>query len=228
MLNNKFLASVTGGLLFLGALAAGVVLSGGFSESESASAGEEEEATPAPEDSEQTGDGATDDGRSRFHQLLAEELGVSIDELEQAYTAASLALIDEAEADGRLSADEAARARERVEEGRFFPAFRSGFHHGFAFGRLAPFDGVAELLGLTDEELRTAVQDGQSLAEIAESAGVSIEELTAEVLANVRESLDEAVANGGLTQERADEIYSRFESNIEEFLAHPKGARPAA
>ncbi|HEX5940546.1 MAG TPA: hypothetical protein VFZ12_09310, partial [Dehalococcoidia bacterium] len=221
MINHKLLAPVAAGLLFVGALAAGVVLTGGLSQSESASAGEGEEETPSPEETEEgelTDDEeeeSDEDGRigaDRFHELLAEELGITVDELENAYTAASLALIDEAEADGRLSAEEADRARERVEEGGFFPAFRSGFHHGFAFGRLAPFEGVAELLGLTTEELRAAIEDGQSLAEVAESAGISLDELTAEVLANVRESLDEAVANGGLTQERADEIYERFES----------------
>jgi chromosome condensin MukBEF complex kleisin-like MukF subunit len=222
MLNNKALAAFTGGLLFAGALAAGVVLTGGLSASDSASAGEEDDETPTPEEEDETPtpdeDEGEEDGVTRFHELLAEELGVTVDELEEAFSNASLALIDEAEADGRLSAEEADRARERVEEGRFFPVFRSGFHHGFAFGRLAPFDGIAELLGMTEEDLRAAVRDGQSLAEVAESAGVSLEELTAEVLANVRESLDEAVANDGLTQELADEIFERFESNIEDFL----------
>ena len=219
MLSNTLLASLTGGLFFIGALTAGVVLTGGLSQSGSASAGEEEEGTPSPEETEPAdGDETSDDGPRRFHELLAEELGISVDELEQAYSSASLALIDEAEADGRLSAEEAERARERVSEGEFHPVFPSGFHQGFAFGRLAPFDGVAELLGLTDEELRAAIQDGRSLAEVAESAGVSLDELTAEVLANVRASLNEAVANGGLAQERADEIYARFESNLDNFL----------
>jgi hypothetical protein len=245
MLNQRLLAPISAGLLFVGALAAGVVLTGGLSQSDGASAGEEDQGeTPSPEatepaddddqddageDSEEgEGDDDLDRGHDRFHELLAEELGITLDELEDAYSAAALVLIDEAEADGRLSAEEADRARERVEEDGFFPAFRSGFHHGFSFGRLAPFEGIAELLGLSSEELRSAMQDGQSLAEVAESAGVSLDALTAEVLANVRESLDEAVARGGLSQERADEIYERFESSIDDYLNHTFEGRPQA
>lgn len=233
MTRNRLLASITGGVLFIGALAAGVVLTGGLSQSDNASAGAEDDGTPSPEETEEAEPADSDEkmlgASSRFQELLADELGISVGEVEDAYTAASLALIHEAEADGRLRAEEADEARERVEEGGFFPASQTGFHQGFGFaldfmdeaGRghhLAPFDGVAELLGLTDDELRAAIEDGQSLAEVAESAGVSLDELTEEVLANVRASLDEAVANEGLTKERADEMYAHFESSIEELL----------
>jgi len=77
---------------------------------------------------------------------------------------------------------------------------------------------VSDLLGLTPEELHAEIQDGKSLVEIAAERGISAEELTDALLEAKAEMLREAVANEQITQEQADLMMERFESQIESML----------
>jgi len=69
-------------------------------------------------------------------------------------------------------------------------------------------DGLAELLGLTREELRGQFQDGKTLEEIAEAAGIDLETFREDMRQTHQEDLntriEEALANGDITQEHAD------------------------
>ena len=64
--------------------------------------------------------------------------------------------------------------------------------------------------------------DGNSLAEIAEAQGIDVEQLKTDLLAAAKEDLDAKVAEGELTQERADKIYERFSENIDRFVNFEK------
>jgi hypothetical protein len=82
---------------------------------------------------------------------------------------------------------------------------------------------VAEVLGLTADELRDALRDGSTLAELADEAGVNLDALVDAMLAPLRERLDAAVADGRITQERAD---AKLEWATERITAMIEGARP--
>lgn len=114
--------------------------------------------------------------------------------------------IDQAQADAVIAAIDAARP----ERGPGGP----GRGHG------GPFGGgvVAEALGLTVEELRTAVADGQTIAEIAEANGVDIAEVKAALLAENDERLAEAVESGRLTEAEAAERRTEAESRIDDLI----------
>ncbi|RMF76427.1 MAG: hypothetical protein D6737_20185 [Chloroflexi bacterium] len=90
--------------------------------------------------------------------------------------------------------------------GQFGQQFRERF--GERGGRL--FGNLAEQLDMTPEEIREALQNGQTPADLLSEAGIDVEALWAERLAAVEGRLDDAVANGFLTQERADAILERF------------------
>ena len=97
---------------------------------------------------------------------------------------------------------------------------RPGHGPGFAI--------VAETLGLTEEEVREAVIDGQTLAELAEANGSSAEELVDAILADIKSHMDEKVAAGDLTQEEADAKLAEAEERVTEFVNNtkpPKGPR---
>jgi uncharacterized protein YidB (DUF937 family) len=79
-------------------------------------------------------------------------------------------------------------------------------------------ESVAELLGITVDELREGLRDGSTMAEMAEANGVSTEELTAEILASIEEHLDEAVADGRIDQEKADERLAGAEERVETMI----------
>ena len=69
-------------------------------------------------------------------------------------------------------------------------------------------DSLAELLGLTPEELREQLQDGKNIQELAEEAGVDLgsfkEGMRAANQINMQTRIEEALANGDITQEHAD------------------------
>ena len=65
-------------------------------------------------------------------------------------------------------------------------------------------EAVAELLGMTPEELHDAEEAGSSLADIAESQGVAVDEVIQAIVDEKAEHLAEEVAEGDLTQAEAD------------------------
>ncbi len=65
-------------------------------------------------------------------------------------------------------------------------------------------DVAAKTLGMTDAELRTALMDGKSLADVAQDQGVPVDTLVSALVDSVTKNIDQAVADGRLTQEQAD------------------------
>jgi DNA-binding phage protein len=71
--------------------------------------------------------------------------------------------------------------------------------------RGAFFETAAETIGITTDELRSELEAGESLAQVAQDHGVSTETLTNALLKEMNDKLDAAVADGDLTQAEADE-----------------------
>jgi len=77
---------------------------------------------------------------------------------------------------------------------------------------------VADLLGLTPDEIAAERQDGKSMTEIAAAQGISEAELTEDIIAARSAALDELVNEGRITKEQADAhlayMAERVEANI--------------
>lgn len=69
---------------------------------------------------------------------------------------------------------------------------------------------IAEALGLSVEEFDAARASGQTVWQIAETQGVSIETLQAAMQAAHADILEQAVADGTLTQEQADAMLAHM------------------
>jgi predicted DNA-binding ribbon-helix-helix protein len=67
-------------------------------------------------------------------------------------------------------------------------------HHGFGFGG-SDLSVAAEALGLTEDELRERLSNGDTLAEIAEAEGVAVDGLIDTLVEAGREAIDEAAAD---------------------------------
>jgi hypothetical protein len=74
------------------------------------------------------------------------------------------------------------------------------------------------------EALREALAGGQTLAEVAEGAGVAVEDLVAAMVAEATEHLDAAVEAGRITEERAAEVAAGLEERVQ---ARVDGELPA-
>lgn len=72
--------------------------------------------------------------------------------------------------------------------------------------RIAGLDAAAGALGLSLEDLRERLQDGNSLVAIAAEQGVEEDELIAAILGPIEQALDSAVARDRISEERAAEI----------------------
>ncbi len=79
---------------------------------------------------------------------------------------------------------------------------------------------LAETLGLSRDELSAQLTAGQTLAQIAEAQGVSQEELTTTLQAAMTEGLQQAVADGALTQAQADQMTAWMTARGATMFAH--------
>ena len=108
--------------------------------------------------------------------------------------------------DGTIDQGQADAVATALEEAR--P--ERGLHH-LHLGHHLGLDAVAESLGITMEELRDALQDGRTIADVAGERGVDVQVVVDAIVAAQRARIDEAVAAGDLTRERADEILADAE-----------------
>ena len=83
---------------------------------------------------------------------------------------------------------------------------------------------VADTLDMTPREIVQDIRQGQSLAEIAQAKGVSIDTLKSAILDAAKEKLDQAVADGKLTQDQADKIMTRLTDNIDKIVNWKRGS----
>lgn len=93
--------------------------------------------------------------------------------------------------------------------------------HGFRHGGHGV---VADALGVTEDELRTALADGQSVADVAAAQGVEVQTVVDAVIADLEARLDGRVETGAMTQERADEVLAEADERVAAFV---EGELPA-
>ena len=150
--------------------------------------------------------------REAYLQSLADNLGVDIATLEAALSTTSLAALDQAVTDGKITAEEAAEIRTKIESGDSILYGLNGGSRG-GHGRHGGHGGgfsstntaeIATFLGTDEATLRTELEGGKTLATVAEEAGKSRDELKAFLTAEMTASLTEKVAAGDITQEEAD------------------------
>jgi len=79
-------------------------------------------------------------------------------------------------------------------------------------------DATAEASGLTVDEVIAALQEGQTFAEIAQAQGVEPQTIVDAFLADRQAALEQAVADGRLTQELADEMLAEMTEHVSERL----------
>ena len=148
------------------------------------------------------------------------------------------ARVDQAVEDGRVDQERAAqylanaeaRITTSVNEGR--PDRGEGerrHHRQHRRGAMRLVGQSANVIGVEPQELVEALQGGSSIAEFAEANGVSEAALIDGILAEISVRLDEAVANGRITQAEADEKLSNMAERLSEAVNKVRGeSAPAA
>jgi hypothetical protein len=139
----------------------------------------------------------------------AKQLGVDPAKLSDALRNALENRIDEAVEAGRLTEEQGAAMKQRIEADDF-PLFGGpGLgHRGFTHRGFRDLDAAAAFLGVEEDALRERLRDGDTLAEVAKDQGKPVDGLVTAIVAATTKRLDEAVVAGRITKAQRDEIVS--------------------
>ena len=128
--------------------------------------------------------------------------------------------LDQLVAKGTITQAQADEVLKALQDAR--PAKGLGFGRGEL--RLG-LDAAAGALGLTEDQLRTELQGGKSIADVAKEKNVDLQKVSDAVLATAKTEAAKAVADGKLTQAQADALLARLQTNLPKILAgdFPRG-----
>jgi hypothetical protein len=172
---------------------------------------------------------------SDFLDSVAKHLGVSPQKLQDATKAAAVDQVNADLAAGRITKAQADELKKRIESGDgVLGGLRGpGFGHGpggpgFGGPGGPGFAGkgvianevaaAAKYLGLDESDLRTKLENGQSLADVAKAQSKDLDGLKSAILDAAKGDLDKAVADKTLTQSQADDIYNELKSHIDDVV----------
>jgi DNA-binding CsgD family transcriptional regulator len=80
--------------------------------------------------------------------------------------------------------------------------------------RPSPIAEAAKALGMTEAELKTELQSGKSIADVAKAKNLDLNEVIAKLTAAFKTHLDEEVASGEHTQAEADAKLAEFKTRV--------------
>jgi hypothetical protein len=149
----------------------------------------------------------------------AKQLGVSADKLDAALKQALENRVDAALKAGTITSAQAAELKQRIEDGDvplvgLGPGLgHRGGHHGFV-----DFSTAAGYLGLTEAQLRTKLEAGDTLAEIATAQGKTAAGLVDALVQAAKADLDEKVAAGRITAAQRTSILADLESRLDDVV----------
>jgi len=153
----------------------------------------------------------------------AKQLGIEPAKLSAALKTALKHRVDAAVAAGRLTKAQGDALKARIDSGEA-PLFPAGGRHPRGFGHHAfghhgeKLDAAAAYLGLTEEQLRTELESGKTLAQIATAHGKTADGLVNALVDAANKKLDAAVAAGRLTRQQADSLLKGLEAHIADFV----------
>lgn len=83
---------------------------------------------------------------------------------------------------------------------------------------------LAQALGMTTDELHSALESGKTIAQVAADQGVDVQVVIDALTAGMTSHINEEVANGELTQEEADAKLADLSTHITDMVNNPRPA----
>jgi len=152
----------------------------------------------------------------------AKNLGVEPSKLSAALKKAFEDRIDAAVADGRLTKQQGEELKQRIESDGFpllgGPGFGFRHHDGGPHWFMHGLDAAASYLGLTQAQLRTQLESGKSLAQVAKAQGKSVDGLKDALVKDAKTKLDAAVKAGRLSSAEEQRILSEIQEHVDDLV----------
>ena len=142
---------------------------------------------------------------------------------------------------GKLTADQAAALKKRVAAGEVPLVGGLGGRHGFGRGQFGGHggfggfrggifgasDALTSYLGITGAELRTELQSGKTLAQIAVAHNKTADGVVSTLLADSKKRLDAAVTAGKLTADKEQSFLDNMKKLLTDLVNGKRPAPPA-
>jgi len=173
-----------------------------------------------------TGSGTPAEESTAIVEAAAEDLGVTSTDLSAALKKALVARVDAQLRAGTITEAQATATKARINSDSFAIFGPPGGPRGGGFGHHhgAGLAAAATYLGLTEAELRTSLQSGKSLADVAKATdGKSVDGLVAAIVAAEKKELAAAVADDELTEAQQTEMLANLEERVTDMA---NGVRP--
>ena len=165
-------------------------------------------------------DWGSSDQRQAVINDAAGRLGVTPTALQDAFKAALKDQVEAAVKAGTLTRAQADAIEARIAAGQGLgfggpggPKGMGGMHRG-GEGLTA----VATYLGLTEAQLRTQLQSGKTLAEVAKAQGKTVDGLVQAMVDAEKAQLDKAVQSGRLTAAQEQQIVAQLKQRVTDMV----------
>ncbi len=183
--------------------------------------------------------GAKAGGKTCAERLatIAKAKGVTVEKLQADRKAMATAWVDKALEKKRITAEQAAALKKKIEASDgCAPAVFGGpggrGHHGGPPPGKGPGDdrgghsagkAILTYLGITQDALRADLKAGKSLAEIATAKGKSVDGLKALITSEMKAPLDKWLADGKLSKERYDKAVAALPKLVDRIVNAKRG-----
>jgi hypothetical protein len=154
---------------------------------------------------------------TRFLERVASKLGIDAGTLQSAIKDTRLEMVDEAVASGRITDEQAAKARGRIDQGKTL-GLRRHKHERHEKIRQEIIESAASAMSMTPDELKAELKSGKSIVDVAAEKGISLDDVKTAIIASAKEKLDGAVAKGRIDQQRADALLQRLQDRLDTLL----------
>lgn len=148
---------------------------------------------------------AAKEAGTRLSELL-ETAGLTVEEFRAAMEAAIPSIVEQALADGVITQAQADYILENGLHGG------KGYLRGVLQGYIEA--AMADILGITVEELQAAKEAGTPLAELVEAAGLTMEEFRSALQDAAPGIVEQALADGVITEQQADFILEKLQRGL--------------
>ena len=162
---------------------------------------------------------------------IAESNGITTEDLISTITSIMTEKLNEAVNEGKITADEAltkaSNIQERAEQMVNKPLNQKpGKNHDDKGKGRHLIGAVIESLGLEKADIATGTRNGSTLGEIAESNGITTEDLISTITSIMTEKLNEAVNEGKITADEALTKASNIQERAEQMVNKPLNQKP--
>lgn len=163
-----------------------------------------------------------------YEDTLAKDLGVSTDKLQSANKDAAEQVLNQMEADGRITASQKADLEAKLQQSGSRPcAFvpvgagkralhASNIAWALASGRSAVESAVAAKLNVSTTTLQSDLAAGQTIPQIAQAQKVQLSDVNTAYLNAVKAQLDQLVSGKKLTQDQENQLYQRVQQAVQQ------------